>query len=303
MVCCRARDQSLGRELLAVKPLNYKSLSQKARPKTSEALSTTTISRPSRITMEHIDPNTLDQAFDCAQIVHAMKNSGQAEDCDFREAERYRFETTAACCNEHGSKIMKSCMEDELVNPILKFLSDTCCKLKETIAEQNADDFQKHFQKLSNQIKDVKTELGDQIKDVKTELSNQIKDVKSEIKEVKVKIQNDRMRKKNQRGYSIFKSPVEHGEACIHPIVKEVSGQMNVERIKSPDAPAPVPFDRDPLIGETFESMPSTWDDVFSMTHGDILKICQWYNDDMGIIRSHSLAQRRLAVVAWLTGA
>ena len=57
-----------------------------------------------------------------------------------------------------------------------------------------------------------------------------------------------------------------------------------------------------PSIGSKYFEGPATWDDLFKVNHLDLLKMCQWYNDCMGIAKGHNLEQRRHAVAAWLSG-
>ena len=255
-------------------------------PRSSQTLSRAISkeSKPPRIVLGNIDSNKLNQASAYVQVVQAMRQAGQAEEDDVCDAERYQFETIAAYClqAQHGSaeSTLISVVNAKVLHPILKCVEDSTNKLM----EQNKNMLQEESQKIMKHNEKKIEELGYQIN---------------------VQLRNDRMRKKNEAGYSLFlENPVVDDDSHIFPIRKEIPGQMVVRHIKSvaDNASTPVLLDNDAPTGESFESMPSTWTEVLNMTHNDILKMCQWYNDGMGIVESHNLVQRQLAVAAWLTG-
>ena len=161
------------------------------------------------------------------------------------------------------------------------------------------------------EIKEQKNELGGQIKELGeqvNELVEQIKELGKEfggrLNKLETMLYNDRARKKNDDGYSKYlQNTHAFGSLRIFPLKKENAGQMNVTQLKGKhdQAPIPVSLEEEPMLGKTYEAGPATWNDLFGMSHHQVLAMCQWHNDDMGIVPSQDLNQRHFAIAAWLT--
>ena len=205
------------------------------------------------------------------------------------EGESNKLEVTAGYSLQKNTGLLRS-MTDSVIQ------TNTTSQLKALKNEIIAE------------IKEQKNELGGQIKELGeqvNELVEQIKELGKEfggrLNKLETMLYNDRARKKNDDGYSKYlQNTHAFGSLRIFPLKKENAGQMNVTQLKGKHDQAPIPVS--PMIGKTYEAGPATWNDLFGMSHHQVLAMCQWHNDDMGIVQSQDLNQRHFAIAAWLTG-
>ena len=90
-------------------------------PRRSNTLTTGLV--PSRIALADIIPNRICQANAYVSFVEAMGKVGNASEEDLCEAERYRFEATAAYCLQNDSALQTSAM-DKVHQSLLEPLSE-----------------------------------------------------------------------------------------------------------------------------------------------------------------------------------
>ena len=263
-------------------------------PKKSDVLSKE-IFVPGRIAMSEIDSNRLNQAASYVGVVQSMVRSGKAQESDVCEAERYYFEATAAYSLKSSSGLQQSMTKALKVDDLMAAIKEMGEVLGQ-VKKQNEE-----VKKQNEEIKNQNEEVKDQIED----LNKQTQENTKEIAKIGSQLRNDRIRKCNNEGYSLYQKRTEsYGDLSILPLTKECVGQMDVKhlRLENDDMPVLELLHEAPLVGKTYEATPATWSDLFSMSHWDILKMCQWYNEDMGIVQGHSQEQRRRAVAAWFTG-
>jgi hypothetical protein len=179
--------------------------------------------------------------------------------------------------------IQQAIKEDN--DTLLRAIKNDNDNLQEQLKQENEKQFQKFKEEFKKEIQQQVQEMGTQIK---------------------AQIHNFKVQQKNSATYLEYSAkPTDDNLALIYPLVKAVPGQMNVVSIKSENDTYDPPDQLacDPTVGSRYPLMPSTWNSFFKTTHHEILRMCQWHNDDMGITKSQKLVvQRQLAVMTWLTG-
>jgi hypothetical protein len=283
---------------------------------------------PPRVAFGNITPDILNRASRYVDVVKFMKADNQAEVSDVCEAERYHFETTAAYCLQNGTGLQRSMLNSlrdnefttavQSINEQLKGLktqNDDLQKQNKDL-KQHVEKLEQHVEKLEQQSKTQNQDLKQLVVKLEEQSNTQNKDLKqlSEKQGTKLEslekhvgricasLHNDRARKRNNGTYAQFlEEPAIYGKLSILPLLKEVQGQMNVTSLRErSETVRSLP--EVPSIGSKYSEGPATWDDLFKVNHLDLLKMCQWYNDRMGIAKGHNLEQRRHAVAAWLSG-
>jgi hypothetical protein len=289
---------------------------------------------PPRVAFENINPSIMNRASRYVDVVKVMEKDGQAEVTDVCEAERYHFETTAAYCLQNGTGLQRSMINSMRDSEFMSAVRKITEQLQD-LQNQNKDlktqneDLKKHVEHMEAQSKKQNEDLKQHVTDKLELLQNQNKDLKTQnddlkkhvtdkleplemlekqVRTIGASLHNDRIRKRNNGTYAQFlKDPDTNGKLSIIPLIKEVQGQMDVTSLSTLHESREIvekvrPLREVPFVGSKYSEGPSTWNDLFKAHHLDMLKMCQWYNDSMGIAKHHNRVQRQHVVAAWLSG-